>query len=256
MGPRRPAPGARAVDVGCGPGARAHPARGDRRRPRGRGRRRGRRSRGGGDGPRRLWTRRAPSAPSVRRGARRGHGPAPGHFDVAVLRHVLAHNGGGEQAIVDHLARLVRPGGHVYLLDVDALSGSSRRPCPTPTTWSGATGAGTPTRATTCGSGGGWRRWPVPPVSRCRVPRLVRDRAGAARRARPGVGGAGGPRRVRARGPGRPRPLGVAHATMDGWESRPEYSARDVRLRRAGAASVRPSTSERSTAPTRAPTCA
>lgn len=39
---------------------------------------------------------------------------------MAVLRNVLAHNGGAEQRIVNHLARLVRPGGHVYLLDVDA----------------------------------------------------------------------------------------------------------------------------------------
>lgn len=40
-------------------------------------------------------------------------------MDVAVSRHVLAHNGGSEQAIVDHLAGLVRPGGCVYLVDVD-----------------------------------------------------------------------------------------------------------------------------------------
>ncbi len=44
----------------------------------------------------------------------------PAHsVDVAMLRHVLAHNGGREQAIVDHLAGLVRPGGCVYLVDVD-----------------------------------------------------------------------------------------------------------------------------------------
>jgi SAM-dependent methyltransferase len=40
-------------------------------------------------------------------------------FDVVMLRHVLAHNGGREQAIVDHLATLARPGGSVYLLDVE-----------------------------------------------------------------------------------------------------------------------------------------
>ncbi len=40
-------------------------------------------------------------------------------LDVAVMRHVLAHNGGQEQAIVDHLASLVRPAGIVYLVDVD-----------------------------------------------------------------------------------------------------------------------------------------
>jgi SAM-dependent methyltransferase len=42
-----------------------------------------------------------------------------GEFDVVMCRHVLAHNGGREQAIVDHLASLARPGGSVYLLDVD-----------------------------------------------------------------------------------------------------------------------------------------
>ena len=46
-------------------------------------------------------------------------GLAPESCDVAVLRHVLAHNGGREQAIVDHLSALVRPGGCVYLVDVD-----------------------------------------------------------------------------------------------------------------------------------------
>jgi SAM-dependent methyltransferase len=40
-----------------------------------------------------------------------------GGFDVAVLRHVLAHNGGREEAIVRHLAELVRPQGCVYLVD-------------------------------------------------------------------------------------------------------------------------------------------
>jgi SAM-dependent methyltransferase len=45
-----------------------------------------------------------------------------GQLDVAMLRHVLAHNGGREQAIVDHLASLVRPGGCVYLTDVDGTA--------------------------------------------------------------------------------------------------------------------------------------
>lgn len=43
-------------------------------------------------------------------------------LDVAMLRHVLAHNGGREQAIVNHLATLVRPGGTVYLVDVDVTA--------------------------------------------------------------------------------------------------------------------------------------
>ncbi|MGH9280057.1 MAG: methyltransferase domain-containing protein [Acidimicrobiales bacterium] len=46
-------------------------------------------------------------------------GLEPGHFDAVMLRHVLAHNGGKEQAIVEHLASLVRPGGCVYLTDID-----------------------------------------------------------------------------------------------------------------------------------------
>ena len=46
-------------------------------------------------------------------------GIPPGSLDVAVMRHVLAHNGGKEQALVDHLASLVRPGGSVYVVDVD-----------------------------------------------------------------------------------------------------------------------------------------
>lgn len=42
-----------------------------------------------------------------------------GSVDLAMTRHVLAHNGGDEQNIVDHLASLVRSGGSVYLVDVD-----------------------------------------------------------------------------------------------------------------------------------------
>src|SRR5450631_1806794 len=36
-----------------------------------------------------------------------------------MLRHVLAHNGGREQAVVNHLVSLVRPGGAVCLVDVE-----------------------------------------------------------------------------------------------------------------------------------------
>jgi SAM-dependent methyltransferase len=46
-------------------------------------------------------------------------GVAPGSVDVAMIRHVLAHNGGREAAIVAHAATLVRPGGSVYLIDID-----------------------------------------------------------------------------------------------------------------------------------------
>jgi SAM-dependent methyltransferase len=55
----------------------------------------------------------------VRQGRAENTGLPPASVDTAVLRHVLAHNGGAEQRIVDHLTTLVRPGGHVYLLDVD-----------------------------------------------------------------------------------------------------------------------------------------
>jgi ubiquinone/menaquinone biosynthesis C-methylase UbiE len=49
-------------------------------------------------------------------------GLEPQSLDVAVLRHVLAHNGADEQRIVDHLAALVRSTGSVYLVDVDGTA--------------------------------------------------------------------------------------------------------------------------------------
>jgi SAM-dependent methyltransferase len=49
-------------------------------------------------------------------------GLEPGSLDVVMLRHVLAHNGGAEDAIVAHLAALVRPGGCVYLVDADGTA--------------------------------------------------------------------------------------------------------------------------------------
>ncbi|MFP5319694.1 MAG: class I SAM-dependent methyltransferase [Acidimicrobiia bacterium] len=52
-------------------------------------------------------------------GAATATGLEPSTFDVVVMRHVLAHNGGREQQIVDHLASLLRPGGCVYLVDVE-----------------------------------------------------------------------------------------------------------------------------------------
>lgn len=42
-----------------------------------------------------------------------------GSVDVAMVRHVLGHNGPIEQQIVDHLAAVICPGGHLYLVDVD-----------------------------------------------------------------------------------------------------------------------------------------
>lgn len=59
----------------------------------------------------------------VRRAAADDTGLAPASFDTVVLRHVLAHNGGREQRIVDHLAGLLRPGGHLLLADVEVAAG-------------------------------------------------------------------------------------------------------------------------------------
>ncbi len=52
-------------------------------------------------------------------GAADESGIPPGSVDLVMIRHVLAHNGAREQAIVDHAATLVRPGGAVYLVDID-----------------------------------------------------------------------------------------------------------------------------------------
>lgn len=51
-------------------------------------------------------------------GAANATGLEPASVDVVMMRHVLAHNGGREQAIVDHLASLLKPGGCVYLVDI------------------------------------------------------------------------------------------------------------------------------------------
>jgi len=55
----------------------------------------------------------------LRAGDAAATGIAAGSVDVAMMRHVLAHNGGLEQFIVNHLATLPREGGTVYLVDVD-----------------------------------------------------------------------------------------------------------------------------------------
>jgi SAM-dependent methyltransferase len=59
---------------------------------------------------------------SLRTGEAAGTGLPPGGADVVMMRHVLAHNGDREQAIVDHLATLARPGGSVYLADGDGTA--------------------------------------------------------------------------------------------------------------------------------------
>ncbi len=59
---------------------------------------------------------------AVRVGDATATGLDPGSYDVVMCRHVLAHNGGWEAAIVAHLAELTRPGGAVCLVDVDATA--------------------------------------------------------------------------------------------------------------------------------------
>ena len=58
----------------------------------------------------------------VEAGQANATGLEPGGYDVVMCRHVLAHNGGREAAIVAHLASLAAPGGCVYLVDVDATA--------------------------------------------------------------------------------------------------------------------------------------
>jgi SAM-dependent methyltransferase len=56
---------------------------------------------------------------AVRQGRAEATGLAAGALEVVMLRHVLAHNGGAEDAIVAHLAARLRPGGCLYLVDAD-----------------------------------------------------------------------------------------------------------------------------------------
>lgn len=58
----------------------------------------------------------------LRSGTATDTGIAAGSADVVMCRNVLAHNGPDEQNIVDHLADLTRPGGVVYLVDVDGTA--------------------------------------------------------------------------------------------------------------------------------------
>ncbi|MBV8526920.1 MAG: methyltransferase domain-containing protein [Candidatus Dormibacteraeota bacterium] len=43
----------------------------------------------------------------------------PGTYDVVMIRHVLFHVGDAVQAVLAHAVTLLRPGGHVYTVDVD-----------------------------------------------------------------------------------------------------------------------------------------
>jgi SAM-dependent methyltransferase len=59
---------------------------------------------------------------SARVGSATDSGLELGSYDTVVCRHVLAHNGGHEEAIVAHLTALARPGGAVLLADVDGVA--------------------------------------------------------------------------------------------------------------------------------------
>lgn len=54
-------------------------------------------------------------------------GLEPASFDVVMIRHVLFHLGDRAQAVVRHLARLLRPGGALYMVDTD-LTGTRTSP--------------------------------------------------------------------------------------------------------------------------------
>ena len=65
----------------------------------------------------------APASPtSFLLGEAHDSGVPPGSVDLVMIRHVLAHNGGREETVVAHAASLVRPGGQVYLVDIDGTA--------------------------------------------------------------------------------------------------------------------------------------
>ena len=55
----------------------------------------------------------------VRDGNGEDTGLEAGAWDCVVMRHVLTHTGEAAPRILTHLASLLAPGGHVYLVDVD-----------------------------------------------------------------------------------------------------------------------------------------
>ena len=111
-------PGARVADVGCGPGAILQLL-----------------AERVGQGGQAVGIDADPSAVAMARqqlaglpqarvqvGRADATGLESGAYDVVMCRHVLAHNGGREAAIVVHLASLAATGGCVYLVDIDATA--------------------------------------------------------------------------------------------------------------------------------------
>jgi SAM-dependent methyltransferase len=113
-------PGASVADVGCGPGAML-PALAGAVGPD------GRVQAVDGD-PEAVAAARALVAAAglgnvtVEQGRADSTGLEASSLDAVMVRHVLAHNGGAEDAIVAHLAGLVRPGGCLYLVDTDGTA--------------------------------------------------------------------------------------------------------------------------------------
>jgi SAM-dependent methyltransferase len=118
-------PGARVADVGCGPGAMTA-VLADRVAPGG--------QVDGVDGDEGAIAHAVEAVAGRGATATVGRADATGlplgSYDVVMCRHVLAHNGGHEQQIVDHLTALARPGGAVYLVDVDLTSSQFFPPDP------------------------------------------------------------------------------------------------------------------------------
>lgn len=111
-------PGARVLDVGCGPGALL-PTLAAEVGPTGA-------VLGLDADPNAVEAARAYTVDcpqvTVQQGQAGATGLPAGSVDVVTLRHVLAHNGPSEAAIVTHLAGLLRPGGCLYLVDVDGTA--------------------------------------------------------------------------------------------------------------------------------------
>jgi SAM-dependent methyltransferase len=67
---------------------------------------------------------------AVREGNGEATGLDPGVWDCVMMRHVLTHTGEAAERIVTHLATLLAPGGHVYLVDTDLDAARSSPPDP------------------------------------------------------------------------------------------------------------------------------